>query len=398
MMSKDKNLGISDDAVERKASVTDAAHRSQLSLYGALATQLLNPYGVSVLEDMSSIEHWNYMKNGTQSFEFQALGSVLAVRRELGLARAAETLTTTILALQNPTLVRWLDGSMLGSAMEEATSLQPILQILRGRRGSSAPPTSGSPLKKQRLSEDPEETPSPADLAKAARGFYTWLAEPKSVLRELIDQLSQGGAFYSGNVMAKTCLAWISHGSPPNLSPIAEADFVAVALSRGTPKAQGTPAVEPVAVEIREVFATHAACLRPSTSGLDTVTGDTATHVAKGTEPEYILDVASDTAHPMQGPATGEPAGSGSFAECAVTQQEPDDDLPATPTEPSLAEDAQPRSHAADGEAYGEYFDEASDYAMLHGSGSDHPSACCVVHPAGKNAGPLQGDDIHKGA
>ena len=111
-----------------------------------------------------------------------------------------------------------------------------------------------------------------------------------------------------------------------------------------------------------------------------------------------ILDVASDTAHPMQGPATEESAGSGSFAECAVTQQEPDDDLPATPTEPSPAEDAQPRSHAADGEGYGEYFDDASDYAMLHGSGSDHPSACCVVHPPGKDAGPLQGDDIHKGA
>ena len=384
------------NAIEWKASTTDAVHRSKLSLYGAMATQLLNPYGTSVLQNMTSIEHWNYMKNNGQSFEFQSLGSVLAVRRELGLARAAETLSTTIQALQNPKLARCLDASMLSAAMGEAASLQPLLQILMGCRPTSEPQLTGSPVKKPRLSEDPIPRPSAAEITNAARGFYTWLAEPTSVLRDLINQLDQGGSFYTGNVMAKTCVAWISHGSPPNFSPVSEEDVVKTALTRGTSQSPRSSVVGSTAIETIGDCTDEQDLLHPGDP--ESVLAYPAKYADKRMEQDHIVDASEDVPLTLAGAAPKETSERGSFAECAATQEESEDDVQAIPTEPSLPTDAQPRSHAADGEEYVTYFDEASDFALLHGSAPEHPSACCVVHPDDKNAGPLHGDDIHKGA
>ena len=211
---------------KRKAETGDkpeVVKRHQLKNLDTAAAKLLDPYGVSLLDDVDLETLWGVISKGDHYAKFF---SELAAsesncpdpvyRVGIGVSRFAQTLETAIetwlaqdelRAMMLPAVVKRIDL--------EANALLPHVKVLNIGKGG---PTNQkgdtlSKLKAQRASKDPPKAP-PAQgaLETAAEKLLEFLGlGTKSNLGMALSNLSTGGIFYSASAQIKTARAWAAH-------------------------------------------------------------------------------------------------------------------------------------------------------------------------------------------
>ena len=135
---------------------TPAERRDKLFVYDAAAVQALNPYGCSQFTDSAPEEVWNMVTKGNNRAKFHSeLASDDAWRIGVGISRTAETLVEGIQMLKTDNMAKLLKPEPLKLALDEATALQPHLEILNFGKGSEkdAGPGNLASLKRRRLDD-----------------------------------------------------------------------------------------------------------------------------------------------------------------------------------------------------------------------------------------------------
>ena len=205
--------------------VAPTLRRVMLKNWDSVASQVLNPYGVSHIEKLSLKRIWDAAAKGNKACHFHtelAAGADTGgpFRVGIGWSRMAETILAGIAKLREPHMAGLIKDVHYKKAIDEANLLEPHLKILHaGKEGTgndNAGPDAGfaATRKRARTSASTEPIYTQAQCNAAAEAVRARLSEPKTALRSMLHLLSGGGSFYAANVQEKLARSYIQHGSP----------------------------------------------------------------------------------------------------------------------------------------------------------------------------------------
>ena len=204
----------------RDGKVTEP--RVMLKNMDAIASKAFDPYGVSVIDDISLEKLWEFVKKGDKWTKFycelaadEASGG--AYRIGIGVSRFSGLLLAVIKELEERTDFDVIfNERVLAKAREEAAALKPHLKVLNKGRGSqsyAAKEETINSLKRRRVQEEQVEAVGVRDLQNAAAELWAWMRlGMQSPLRSVIVITSAGGVFYAAHASDKTARAWASAG------------------------------------------------------------------------------------------------------------------------------------------------------------------------------------------
>jgi hypothetical protein len=213
------------------AATTTAAKtfekRIQLKNIDTLAAKALDPWGISVLDEIDLGTLWTMVCKGDKYCKF--FSEIAATsenspdhvyRQGIGLSRLCEVLTHCLTHLQEATELRkMLKDAVLAKADFEAKILLPHLHRLNAGKASftSKEETFGG-LKRRKLttgSAAGAKQPTTRELSDSTHALFDWLQKGvASNLRHVIVELSAGGVFFSAHVADKAGRAWLAHAEP----------------------------------------------------------------------------------------------------------------------------------------------------------------------------------------
>eukprot|EP00959_Pyramimonas_sp_CCMP1952_P326883 6842705-Pyramimonas_sp.AAC.1 len=198
---------------KRKAETGDkpeVVKRHQLKNVDTVATKLLDPYGVSLLDEIDLEALWTVVSKGDHYAKFysELAASDLncpdpVYRVGIGLSRFAQTLETAIETwLRQDELRAMMLPKVVEKIDKEANLLLPHMKVLNiGKGGPTTQKDTLSALKKERASNAPTKAPpeTPALEAAGAKLLEFLALGTKSNLGMALSNLSTGGIFYSAS-------------------------------------------------------------------------------------------------------------------------------------------------------------------------------------------------------
>ena len=226
------------DAVAADRQEENRAKRTKLKNIDSVAAKCLEPWGKSIIHDLSLPALWNVAKAGDKyAAHFTNLAMPLedgGYRVGIGISQTCEIYLAAIKELEaNADLQRCLDEGVLKKATDEAAGLKPVLNRLNAGKAflkeAERESTFGN-LKRRRQNQPEDSAPrDAAGLAAAATILLQWLQKGAgSNLRMVVHILSAGGVFYAADAADKTARAWATCSTPP----IADRDVLRAAQAR----------------------------------------------------------------------------------------------------------------------------------------------------------------------
>ena len=136
---------------------------------------------------------------------FSELASEDEYRRGIGFSRLADTLQNTLKVLEKPVMDKLLQPGPLKKARETAKTLLPQCAVLNaGTHNLRENPSN----KRRKVQGDDKPRPTYEAIHDACTALLNWLKDPKDDLRTFMALMSQGGAFFSFQVMEKSARAF----------------------------------------------------------------------------------------------------------------------------------------------------------------------------------------------
>jgi hypothetical protein len=196
--------------------------REKLKNIDTVAAKILDPWGVSAIDEVPLDCLWAIVKRGDKWCKFHSeLASDGDYRVGIGLSRLCEIMTTVIEELTaRVDLRKCLNPLVLAKADAEAAELLPHFATLNAGKASLAGLKEDSFCGLKRRKKEPQTSgltasPGPAALAASSKKLCEWLSlGTASPLRMLIVFLSAGGVFFAAHVADKTARAWLTHQVP----------------------------------------------------------------------------------------------------------------------------------------------------------------------------------------
>jgi hypothetical protein len=216
-----------------------AARRTKLYPWDSVASQLLEPYGSSVITKLKPEQVWKAAASGNKKCMYH---SHFAAEDEwgvgAGISITAETLLEGIKQLKDNNIKELLKEVHYKKAMAEADKLKPTLEILCFGKGGRNEDTvsSFSSLKKKAKHEHnmPAVDRSEASIRDAAGKLWDWLKLPTTPLRAILSMLAAGGSFYTSH-----CAEKVARSCVLQKPSITQESFQAAAVARS--KSTGEP-------------------------------------------------------------------------------------------------------------------------------------------------------------
>jgi hypothetical protein len=203
--------------------------RTMLKNIDTVAAKTLDPYGVSIMDEVPAAALWKIVCKGDDwamfFSEFAADDTNCKdplVRVGIGLSRLCEILVNAFAELKTHVgLRKMLKEEVVKKLDAEMDLLLPHLQKLNaGKKSSSAEKKDSfkafKDAKKRKLSEASAPTElTGAQLDESAGVLFEWLQKgTKSNLRMAMSYLSVGGVFFSAHAADKTARAWLTEKQP----------------------------------------------------------------------------------------------------------------------------------------------------------------------------------------
>jgi hypothetical protein len=201
--------------------------RTMLKNIDSVATKVLDPYNVSMLDEIPLDVLWGIVKKGDPWCQFfselaaDAANSKDPVYRVgIGISRLSEVLSNAINNfLTNTELRKLMKDASVAKLDVEAKELLPYLKRLNaGKASFKAKETTFGGLKRQKVNAgDGTAGPAPTgdELKEAAGKMFEWLQKgPASNLRMFMVTISAGGVYFAAHALDKTGRAWVLHQEP----------------------------------------------------------------------------------------------------------------------------------------------------------------------------------------
>ena len=225
--------GIFGDAAKKVGKDLKAA-RTQLKNIDTVASKVLNPYGMSIIDDVPQDALWKIVSKGDKFCKFftelAADDKNCAdphVREAIGISRYCETMANLITEWQAADdLRKMLKPAIVAKADEEAEKMMPIFQRLNlGKRGFAKEADDSfvafKTAKKRKIEADASGGGTLAapdanvTLDAAVDALLEFLNKGTgSNLRMVVSYLSTGGVFFAAHTFDKTVRAWLAHKDP----------------------------------------------------------------------------------------------------------------------------------------------------------------------------------------
>jgi hypothetical protein len=226
---------------------TKKAPRTMIKNCDSVAAKCLDPWGCSVLKDLSLEKVWEQAKRGDDYCKYN---TNLAAddsnggdfRVGIGISQVCEVMSNAIHELKNnEDLQKCIAKNVYDKAMAEATALLPHLDRLNaGKTEFKVKEESWGGIKKRRKMDAGAATPSKQstgqELDESAEQLFTWVAKgTDSNLRMLIQIIGAGGVFYSANASDKVLRSFVAHRQPT----VTKEAFKQFVKARQPPEASG---------------------------------------------------------------------------------------------------------------------------------------------------------------
>ena len=211
--------------------------RQMLKNVDTVASKVLDPYGVSIIDDIAYETLWDITKKGDKWAEFFSgfaagpnTGGVY--RQGVAFSQFAQTYQAAIEQMEtNDNLKKILAPNVLAKALEEANELKVHFGRLNAGKGSQNTGQSKSDsfgaVKKRAAPETTTPVPTSVELKESATAVHAWLMKgTDSNLRMVINFLGCGGVFYACQCHDKVARAFVKAEKPT------EEDFFKMIHSR----------------------------------------------------------------------------------------------------------------------------------------------------------------------
>jgi hypothetical protein len=204
------------------------------------ANQCLEPFGVSVIDDVDLGDLWKVVSKGSKWAHYHSnLGATDtncppsggAYRVGIGISQYCECMVNVVTELKGrPEFAKLLKEKAYNAAVAEGDEMMPHFQRVNAGKSpwkGSQEPTFGN-LKKRKASEvasgsAPAGAVTPEELLESCGKVWTFLSK-ESPLRQVCVFLGAGGLFYGAQVADKVTRAWQMHADPkPTLETFAAA-------------------------------------------------------------------------------------------------------------------------------------------------------------------------------
>ena len=197
------------------ANNKERERRVKLKSYDAAAAQLLNPYGESIAKHMNTAELWDAVETGNQIAVFH---SELAATKTtggdyrvgIGISRTAEALKAAIAALKSDNLKKLIKEEFYEAAIDEATGLEPHLNVLDLGKASQVGTYEAKGFAKYRSMAGETKKPTNEEIGLAAEALLTWFGKNQTPLRAVLAILAANGCFWSGHIAEKVARGWMT--------------------------------------------------------------------------------------------------------------------------------------------------------------------------------------------
>jgi hypothetical protein len=221
--------GIFGAAAKDKKPDEPKPKRTMLKNVDTVAVKCLDPYGLSIIDDVPSKSLWKLVQKGDKwAMFFNELAADESnckdpVKRVgIGVSRYAETYANAIKEWQgHEDLRKMLLPKVVKKVDDEARELLPHLErINAGKTGYQTDKYDtfkSFKEDKRRKVEGGTSKPMPnnGELEESVAALWKFLElGTNSNLRAVFSCLSTGGVFYSASVLDKTTRAWMQHKSP----------------------------------------------------------------------------------------------------------------------------------------------------------------------------------------
>ncbi|CAE7206666.1 unnamed protein product [Symbiodinium sp. CCMP2592] len=229
-----------------EVEVQTAAKERRVKLYGydSVASQMLEPYGESALDNMSLEQLWKATTKGSKRTAYH---SHLAAPQDTdpwhvgaGISMTAAALLASIKNFKSADMKRLIVPELYEKVTQEVAELEPMLLALNFGKGSSNQDAAAGfrDAKRAKTTSGANVIASavkPMDPVKAAASFRTWLLKEKSAFRSFLFILAGSNSYYTGHAAELVARAAVK------FKPMSEQDFTdAVQARMNKPEARSS--------------------------------------------------------------------------------------------------------------------------------------------------------------
>jgi hypothetical protein len=212
-------------AARAKAETKVFEKRIQLKNIDTLAAKALDPWGVSVLDQIDLGSLWKMICKGDKFCKFFTELAATSenspdhvFRQGVGLSRLCEVLAQALTHFRDATELRlMMKDTVLAKLDAEAKILLPhLLRLNAGKASFTSKEETFGGLKRRKLADGSSaKQPTTRELSDSSHALFEWLQKGlSSNLRHAIVELSAGGVFFSAHVADKAGRAWLEHKEP----------------------------------------------------------------------------------------------------------------------------------------------------------------------------------------
>ena len=228
--------GDANDSSKRAGGALSEERRTKLRRYDHVASQAINPYGVSTIRAASTKDLWRTVSNGGRTAMHH--GNMAATgasggdyRCGVGLSQFAQAILAATTEMGSATCGKLLNKQARDAASTEAADLEPHLSILDAGKGSESSDKGGGKGfgSLRAAGGDERDRPAADKITLATQEVHAWLSNNGSPLQAMIHLLSGGGAFFAASCAEKTARACIEH------KPATRNDFERWMVARWSP-------------------------------------------------------------------------------------------------------------------------------------------------------------------
>ena len=220
-MSADETKLFGEDKVDAQPK----EKRNKLKDIDSLAKQSLDPWGKSVLGDLSDKKAWDMIAKGNNwAFAFSNLADKEEYRKGVGISQTAQVLHKAFSYMkEDEDFCHLIDPKKLQKLDPKLDAALKFLLKLDAGKGSENSSSDTFASLKQKSQEKAKAPETPEAVEAAAKEFFSWLLwDDCDTLLRVMEILSGVGLLWSGYAALRAAIAWAQHDNPaPTLDSIA---------------------------------------------------------------------------------------------------------------------------------------------------------------------------------
>ncbi|CAE7786778.1 unnamed protein product [Symbiodinium sp. CCMP2592] len=209
---------------------TSQARRTKLYPYDSTAMQLIEPYGESVINNLTKAKLWEAVSKGNHKAQYHShLCAPTSDQWHIGtgISLTAAALVAAVKHFKSDNVKALIKDELYAKIEEEVTVMLPVFETLNLGKGSQDQRDTGTlrQAKSAKMSTPKPDVTEP-QVIKAAQDFHAWLSKEQSPFRSFLFITAASNTFFTGHVAELVARVAVSE------KPMRVEDFVTAMKAR----------------------------------------------------------------------------------------------------------------------------------------------------------------------